>query len=324
MNFYSKSFVGAMVALGLSTGVQAADKWQMPTPYPDATFHTQNITQFAKDVSAATSGALNIEIHSASSLYKHAEIKNAVRGGQVPIGEFFMGLLANENPVFSMDNLPFLASDYASAAKLWSVTKPKISELLGKQGLQVLFSVPWPPQGIYAKKELASINDLKGLKFRAYNASTTQLATLAGAAPTQIEVADLAQAFATGRVDAMITSPSTGVSSKSWDYLTHFHHTQAWIPKNVVVVNKKAFDALNAETQKAVLDAAQKAEARGWEMSKAETDAKIAILKENGITIVTPSAALMSSMNDIGKTMAKEWSEKAGAEGESLLKAFNM
>ena len=296
----------------------------MPTPYPDATFHTINISQFADDVKAATNGDLTINVHSAGSLFKHKEIKKAVRSGQVPIGEFFMGLLANENPVYAMDTLPFLATDYADAEKLWSVTKPRITELFQEQGLMVLFSVPWPPQGLYAKKEIDAASDMKGLKFRSVNASTTRLAELAGAVPTQIEVADLAQAFATGRIEAMITSPSTGVSNKAWDYLSHFHHTQAWIPKNVVVVNKAAFDGLSSANQKAVLDAAAKAEARGWDMSRAETDTKIATLKQNGVIIVTPSSTLMESLKDIGETMSAEWAAKAGDEGQALLNSYGM
>lgn len=315
------ALAGAMT-LALSPAAIAAT-WEMPTPYPDATFHTKNIHQFAKDVNAATKGALKINVHSAGSLFKHKEIKKAVRSGQVPIGEIYMGLMANEHPVFAMDTLPFLSTDYDSAVKLWKVTKPRIDELLGKQGMQVLFSVPWPPQGLYAKKEINKASDMKGQKFRASNSSTSRLAELAGAVPTQIEVADLAQAFATGRIDSMITSPSTGVSNKAWDFLSHFHHTQAWIPKNLVMVNKKAFTRLDAATQKAVLDAAKKAEIRGWGMSKAETNAKIATLKKNGVTIVTPSAELMSSLKDIGKTMSDEWSKKAGSEGEMLLKAYH-
>jgi TRAP-type C4-dicarboxylate transport system substrate-binding protein len=311
-------------AFSLASSVAVAESWDMPTPYPDATFHTVNIHQFADDVKAATGGALEIKVHSAGSLFKHGDIKNAVRGGQVPIGEFFLGLMANENPVFGVDSLPFLATDYDAARKLWTVTKPKVTTLLAKQGLQVLFSVPWPPQGLYAKKEITAISELKGLKFRAYNANTTRLAELAGAVPTQIEVADLPQAFATGRVEAMITSPSTGVSNKAWDFLSHFHHTQAWIPKNVVVVNKAAFDALNAGIRDAVLVAAAKAEARGWQKSMAETDEKIAVLRKNGVTIVTPSGALMGDLKKIGDTMSDEWLKKAGSDGKAVLKAYGM
>lgn len=309
-------------AFALVSGVSFAAQWDMPTPYPDATFHTVNITQFAEEVKTATKGKLEIKVHSAGSLYKHPEIKNAVRGGQVPIGEFFLSLLANENAIFGVDSVPFLAADYAAAKKLWAASRPEIDKLLDKQGLMTLYAVPWPPQGLYTKKVVNTMDDLKGLKFRANNPATTRLADLAGMVPTQIEVPDIPQAFATGRVDAMITSPSTGANSKSWDYLTHYYHTQAWVPKNIIVVNKKAFRSLDKETQTALLDTAKKAEERGWKMSMAETDAKLKILRDNKMSVNEPSDALKKGLRAIGEKMTAEWLKDAGADGEAILKAY--
>lgn len=320
--FISRMLGGAaVVAASLVTQVQA-DTWDMPTPYPDATFHTVNIHEFAKDVAAATDGELEIKVHSAGSLFKHPEISKAVRSGQVPAGEFFMGLLTNDNPAFGADALPFLATNYEDAERLWAAQEDVVTELLDAQGLMPLYAVPWPPQGLYTTKEIASVDDLAGLKFRTYNATLEEFASLAGAAPTQVEVPDIPQAFSTGRVEAMITSPSTGANSKAWDFLTHYTDIQAWIPKNVVVVNKRAFRRLDDDTQAAVLEAAAAAEARGWEMSKAETDAKVAVLKENGITIVQPSDELMAGLRDIGAKMLVNWQEKAGDTGAALLEAY--
>lgn len=314
----------AVVTIGLGLTVQAqAATWDMPTPYPDATFHTQNIAQFAQDVEKATNGELKIKLHTAGSLYKHPEIKNAVRGGQVPAGEFFLSLIGNENPVFSADSQPFLATNYDDAQKLWDAQKPIVAALLDKQGLMPLFSVPWPPQGLYTRKPINTVDDLKGIKFRAYNPTLEKFANLIGGAPTQVEVPDLPQAFTTGRVEAMITSPSTGANSKSWDYVTHYTDIQAWLPKNIVVVNKKAYRRLDKASQDALLKAAAAAEKRGWEMSKEETAVKTAIMRDNGMIIVEPSAELMSGLQKIGEEMLVDWKEKAGADGEALLKAYN-
>lgn len=323
-----KTLLGSLVSLSLLGatvgGAVAADSvtWDMPTPYPDKTFHTQNIIQFAEDVKQATNGALIIKVHSAGSLFKHPEIKNAVRGGQVAIGEFFLSLLSNENAVFGADSQPFLATNYDDAAKLWQAQKPIITPLLEKQMLMPLFSVPWPPQGLYTKKPINSVDDLKGIKFRAYNATLEKFANAVGAAPTQVEVPDIPQAFATGRVEAMITSPSTGANSKAWDYVHYFTDIQAWVPKNIVVVNRKAFGKLDEQTQKALLDAAAAAEKRGWEMSKKETAAKIAILKDNGMEVVTPSKELMAGLKKVGQTMLTDWEASAGDAGKALLKAY--
>jgi TRAP-type C4-dicarboxylate transport system substrate-binding protein len=312
---------GTIIGLGITVGAMAAS-WDMPTPYPDKTFHTQNIAIFADDVAKATGGELTIKIHSAGSLFKHPEIKNAVRAGQVPIGEFFVSLLSNEQAVFGADSQPFLATNYDEAKKLWDAQLPIITTILDKQGLMPLYSVAWPPQGLYTKKEIKTVDDLKGIKFRAYNATLELFANKIGAAPTQVEVPDIPQAFATSRVEAMITSPSTGANSKAWDFVTHYTDIQAWLPKNIVVVNKKAFRKLDKKTQEAVLTAAKAAEERGWKMSKQETNEQTAILKENGIIVVTPSAELMTGLKEIGASMLEEWKKDAGPEGAALLKAY--
>jgi TRAP-type C4-dicarboxylate transport system substrate-binding protein len=318
------SLLSGLFLCSVATGVQAADAitWDMPTPYPDKTFHTQNIMQFADEVRQATNGRLDIKIHSAGSLFKHPEIKNAVRGGQVPIGEFFVSLLSNENPVFGADSQPFLATNYEDAEKLWQAQKPIITGLLEKQSLMPLFSVAWPPQGLYTKKPINTVEDLKGIKFRTYNATLEKLANLVGAAPTQVEVPDIPQAFATGRVEAMITSPSTGADSKAWDFVSHFTDIQAWVPKNIVVVNQRAFQKLDQDIQQAVLTAAANAEKRGWEMSRKENSDQIAVLKDNGMTVIEPSEELMAGLKKVGEEMLVEWKQAAGAEGETLLQAF--
>jgi len=309
------------VAMGLAAPAMATD-WNMPTPYGDKTFHTVNIHAFAKDVAGATDGALKITVHSAGSLFPHAQIKNAVRSGQVQIGEFFLSRLSNEDAAFGIDSQPFVATSYADAARLWAAQKPVITRLLAKQGLMPLFSVPWPAQGLYTKNEVKTAADLAGLRFRAYNAALEEFATLAKAAPVQVEAPDIPQAFATGQVQAMITSPSTGANSKAWDFVTYYTAINAWVPKNIVVVNKAAFDALPANVQKAVLDAAAKAEKRGWDMSKAEAAAKTKIMADNGMKIVQPSPELMKGLREIGGKMLDHWKAKASPEALEILNAY--
>ena len=317
--FATGMFAAAMLVSG---GAFAQTTWDLPTPYPDGNFHTRNIAQFAEDVSEATGGSLAITVHANQSLIKHPDIKNSVRDGVVPAGELLVSRLENESPIFGVDSIPFLATSYEDSKKLYDAQRPYLEALLEEQGLQLLFSVAWPPQGIYAKKEVTSLADLEGLKFRAYNLGTERVAELAGMVPTQIEASDIPTAFATGRVDAMITSPSTGVDSKAWDFLTHYHDTQAWLPRNMVIVSKSAFDALTPEEQTAVTEAAAAAETRGWEMSQEETRAKTQALIDNGITVVTPSDELKAEFQEIGETMTEEWKERAGEDGAALLDSY--
>lgn len=316
-----KHIIIGAATLALATTANAQE-WDMPTPYGDSTFHTQNIMEFAADVRAATDGGLNITIHSAGSLFPHSEIKGAVRNRSVPIGEFFLSTLSNEDLAFGMDSQPFVATSYDDAEKLWAAQRPVITDLLAKQGLMPLFSVPWPAQGLYTNGEIATVDDLNGLRFRAYNAALEEFAALAGAAPVQVEASDIPQAFSTGQVAAMITSPSTGVNSTAWDFVTHYTPINAWVPKNIVVVNKRMFDGLDADTQAAVLAAAETAQARGWEMSRAEAETQTAALAENGIIVYEPSAELIAGLQAIGGTMLANWQENASDSAKAVLSAY--
>lgn len=311
-----------MLAGGITTAASAQTKWDMPTPYPDGNFHTRNIMQFAADVDKATNGSLKIAIHSAGSLIKHAEIKRSVRQGTTPIGEMLESLSSNEAAVYGLDSVPFLATGYDASRNLYAAQKPYLEKQLASEGLMLLYSVPWPPQGLYAKREIKSVDDLKGLKFRTYNAMIGRIAALAGAIPTQIEVPDLPTAFATGRVDVMITSASTGVDTKSQDYLTHYIDTQAWLPRNIVIVNKAAFDKLSATEKKAVTDAAKTAEDRGWKLSIEEMTIKTKALKDAGIKVMPPSPELKAGLAKIGSTIASEWEKSAGPDGAAMLAAY--
>lgn len=313
----------AAVALTAAIGTaQAETNWDMPTPYGDSNFHTVNINQFADDIREATDGELNITVHSGGSLIKHPEIKNSVRRGLVPIGELIMSRLANEDPLFEVDSVPYLASNYDEAWKLWQASREVLAERLEEQRLKLLFAVPWPPQGIYTKFPVETGEELQGVKMRAYNKSSERLAELFGAVPTQVEVPDIPTAFGTGRVDAMITSPSTGANTRAWDYLSHFNHAQLWLPKNMVIVNTRAFEGLPESVQNAIETAAAEAEKRGWEASKAETSAKIKIMEENGIVVSEPSEALVKRLKEVGATMEQEWLERAGEDGKALVEAY--
>src|ERR1043165_7925174 len=291
----------AATAVALASGIAIAQtKWDMPTPYPAANFHTENIAQFAADVDKATNGKLKITVHSNASLFKANEIKRAVQGGQAQIGEILISGYSNEDPLYGVDSVPFLATSYADAAKLWKASKKAIEDRFAKQGLMVLYSVPWPPQGIYSTKPLNSVADMKGLKMRSYNPYTSRIAELAGAQPVTIQAAELAQAMATGAVNANITSGATGYDTKAWEVVKNYYDTQAWLPKNIVFVNKAAFDALDKTTQQAILKAAADAEARGWKTSEEKTAWYVDQLAKNGMNVAQPSAQLKGDFQKIG------------------------
>lgn len=319
-----------IIATALATGTLAATvftaaaqtKWDMPTPYADGNFHTKNVREFAAEVEKASGGKLVITVHSNASLIKLPEIKRAVQTGQVAIGETLMSTMGNEDAMFAVDSIPGLATSYEASRKLWDIARPFVTARLEKQGLMPLFSIAWPPQGIYAKKEMASLFDLKGAKFRAYNPATARFAELLGASPVTVQAAEIAQAFRTGIAESMISSGATGVDTQAWDYLSHYYDLNAFLPQNIVLVNKAAFDALPADVQKAVRDAAAAAMQRGWAQSAELNEGYKKTMAEKGMKVLPPSAQMKTDVTKIGETMASEWAKRAGADGEAVLQAF--
>ena len=317
-----KPLLFSIAALAFAGAAQAQTKWDMPTPYGDGEFHTVNVRQFVEDMKKASGGQIDINVHSNGSLIKHPDMLRAVSTGQVPIAEFLLGQFGNEEPVFNADNVPFLAAGYDAAWNLYQAQKPILSKKLEGRGLVLLYAVAWPGQGLYTKNPLKSIDDFKGSKFRTYSAYTARFAELIGASPTVIQVPEVAQAFATGTISAMITSSATGTQTKSWEFVKNYYATNAMHPKNVVVVNNRAFQGLTGAQKRMLTDAAAAAEKRGWELSKLREQSANKMLADNGMTVHVPDAALMSALGKVGDTIAAEWLKAAGADGEAIVKAY--
>lgn len=320
---FVRTLAAGLLGGAVACAAQAQSKWDMPTGYPISNPHTVTLQQLAKDIEFETKGKLRIVVHPNGSLFRMPEIMRAVETGQAQLGEILMSTLVNQNPVFGLDSLPFLATGFDDAYRLYLAQKPVLERILDKRGVKLLYAVAWPPQGIYAKKELRSAADMKGLKWRAYNPATSKIAQVVGATPLTIQAAELSQALATGVVDSTMTSGATGVDSKIWESLTHYHTVNAWLPKNMLVVNRKEFDRLDKATQDIVVKLALEAERKGWERMRRYNLESIDILAKNKMTIVTPTPQLMSDMRKIGDEMVADWLKQAGADGKEIIDAYN-
>jgi TRAP-type C4-dicarboxylate transport system substrate-binding protein len=314
--------LAGLAATLLALPAFAQTKWNLPSAYPPDNYHTENLNWFAKEVEKATGGTLVITVHPGASLFKAPEIKRAVATGQAQIGEVLISIHENEDPVFGLDTIPFLASSYTEAKKLWQAQKAAIAKKLESQGLMVLFAVPWGPQGIYAKKDINAVGDMNGLKMRAYNVGTTRIAELVGAQPVTVQAAELAQALATGMVDSFMTSGATGYDTKVWETMSHWYDVQAWIPKNIVIVNRAAFNALDKTHQDALLKAAEAAEERGWKLAPEKAQWYADQLKAKGMKVQPPGPQLREGLKKIGEQLTEDWLKRAGADGKAVLDAY--
>ena len=321
-----KRLFALVIATGLATvlPVDAQTKWDLPSAYPATNFHTENLQQFANDVDKASGGKLKIQLHPNASLFKAPEIKRAVQGGQAQAGEILLVNFENEDPLYGLDGVPFLATSYGESMKLYKASRKALDAKLDKQGMMLLYTVPWPPQGIYSKKPLASAADMKGLKWRAYSPATAKIAELVGAQPVTVQAAEVSQALATGVMDSYMSSGATGYDSKTYEHIKNWYDTQAWLPKNAIIVNRKAFDALDKPTQQAVLKAAADAETRGWKLSEEKNGWYLDQLKQKGMSIQKPSEQLTADLRKVGNFMLAEWQRKSGDEGRKVIEVYRV
>ena len=324
MKLHRRDFLAGaagLAALAPSLG-QAQTRWQMATPYADGNFHTRNVRGFIEDIQKGSNGQLTVQLHSNGSLLRMPEIKRGVQTGQVQVGEILLTAYANEDPLFDADALPQLVVNYAQAKRLADLQRPFIEARLARQGLSLLYMVPWPPAGLYSQEPVISLEQLRGQRFRTFSPMTNRFAQLIGAQPTLVQAAELAQAFATGVVQAQITSAATGVDTQSWDYAKVFTPLGFSMTKNAVFVSSRALQGLPQPQQQMIRDSAAAAERRGYELSEQAAKETEATLGQRGMRVLQPSARLLEDLTRVGRTMADEWVQRAGEDGKKLLDAY--
>ena len=313
----------AATALTAAAAVPAmAEKWDMPLAYSGSNFHSVTAAEFGKCVTTGTGGEIEIVTHPSGSLFKGADIKRAIQTGQAPIGERLLSGHQNENAIFGVDSVPFLATSFDDADKLWNAAKPTMEKILADQNLTLLYSVPWPPQGLYFKKEVNAVADMEGVKFRSYNNATARLAELTGMLPVTIEAAEISQAFATGVAESMVSSGATGYDRKVWESLTHFYEVDAWLPRNYIMVNSDVWGGVSDANKNVIHACAQLAEYAGTWRAKEYTGFTLQGLRDGGMTVAPAGEGLKGELQEIGATMTSEWLEAAGEEGKAIVDAF--
>jgi TRAP-type transport system periplasmic protein len=319
---FMKSTLVLAAALAAAPFAHAQTKWDLPSAYGANTFQVQNLQWFADEVDKASGGKLKMQLHAGASLFKANEIKRAVQSQQAPIGEFIVSGASNENPLFGLDSIPFLATSYADAKRLHEASRPALEKVLAGQGLKLLYAVPWPPQSLYSAKPVATLADLKGTKMRAYNPATSKIAELVGAAPVTVQLAELPQALATGAVHNFLTSSASGVDSKLHEHVKNFYAVAAWLPRNAVVVHQRSFEALDKPTQDALLKTAAAAETRGWKISEERDAEYLKELAAKGMKIDADPQGLKRELRAVGEKMTADWLASAGAEGKAVIDAY--
>jgi TRAP-type C4-dicarboxylate transport system substrate-binding protein len=299
----------------------AAITWDIATPFPETSFHTENLVQFAQEVERASEGKLKINIKPDGTLKADA-VKRAVQNGKAPLGEIQLADVQSEWATFGLDSVPMLASGYAQARKLYQAQRVPIGKKLAGQGMVMLYSVPSPPPGLFLKKPVAKLTELRGLTWAAYSPATERMAKLVGAKPVSLPADHVAQAVTQGEVQAALVS-TDGFNTDAFEPMEAFLDLQAWLPRHAVLMNVKAFEALDKPTRAAVIKAAIAAEQRGWKASEARHQRFLGLLKDLGMAVITPAEPLRTGLlKTVGEPMLDEWLQRTGPEGKLLIEDY--
>lgn len=323
MNYMSK-IMAAGLGLAVSAGAAMAEtKWDLSTAWPASNFHAKNAMAFADAVRKETNGSVDITVHVSGEIgVKITEKLSAVETGIVQMADMLLFLQAGEEPLLSMDTLPYLIQGQDEMKVFLEVAGPKFDEIAAKHNQKILYYVPWPSPGVYTKKSIVSADDMAGQRIRAFNAASFEFLKNMGAAPLEMPWGDVAAAAAAGTIDGAATSSSSGVDGKLWQFTSHFNPLNWSTSTDAVTVNLDAWNALSDDERTTIEGIADKMEAEFWAVSAAEDDGKVAILQENGMTVTAADASLKAKMAEAGKAMWDAYIAK-NADAKPIIDAYS-
>jgi TRAP-type C4-dicarboxylate transport system substrate-binding protein len=297
-------------------------RWDVSIPWGPAEFHTVNAQRFAREVAALTNGALQLTVHPGGSLGVRAnETVRAVGDGVVPMAEFAAFQNVGDLPILGIESIPFLIADYDQLKVMHELVRPTWERELERRNQLVLYMVPWPTQNFYFKRPINGAADLRGIRMRTYDRVTAEMSSRLGMVPQQLTNPDIVPALASGRVDAVMTSGTTAVAQRYWEFLKHAYTTNHLWATNLMVVGTDAWRRVPAAMQAEVRALARRLEPEFWNVSKAEHETRMGELRQNGMTVEAPSADLVRAMREATATMVDEFVRANPAAGP-IVQAF--
>jgi TRAP-type C4-dicarboxylate transport system substrate-binding protein len=311
------------LAAGIVPAASAQEYWDMSYAWPEGNFHVQNGMRFAEEVERVTEGDVIITIHPGGALgLRGPEAMAAVRDGVVPIAEYSFEQQNGEVPFASLGAMPGLATGYEETRILADIMRPYMDDIFAEYNQKLLYVVPWPGQAVYSDMAIETLADLEGYQLRAANARAVEFFEALGAAPILLPWAEVVPSLASGVIDGVSTSSSSGVDGQFWEFMSHMSRFDWANPLSVVTVNLDAWNALDPEDQAAIEQLAAEMEPEFWEVSMQEDETNLAVLAENGMEISVPSDALKAEIAAASVPIWEAFMENAGPEATEVIETF--
>ncbi len=304
--------------LMIVSGAVSAAEWRLPTVLPEGSVQVQSLELFGQDLQIATNGRISPAIYPADSLALRNGLLHAVQTGEVKLAALPLDDMEAWGPLFEADSLPTLASDFASARRLWGVLRGPLQQELWSRDLVLLFAAPQTPRGLLGPRSLRNASGLSGLSLGGSTNLIDGIARNLGASAFHGSPRRLADAYRSGRVDAAFLGAPEALRGATGD--SAFFPMDSWIPLTVVVVHEPTFETLSRSDQEALRRAAEAAEEQAWAAGRAQNAALIRLLQRDGLYLEAP--ALRERVGEAGRGAASDWLFRAGLEGEALLRNF--
>ncbi|WP_282604346.1 TRAP transporter substrate-binding protein [Pelagibius sp. Alg239-R121] len=319
------SILATAAAIGLSPVAAQEIAWDMPNEYGETSISGEADKVFAERLEANSGGRIVITNHFGGSLgFKSKDHWSAVEDQAVPLASTYTGVFTGFDPIFLMNNLPFVATNPVQSKALIDAARPYYAGAFEKGNQLLLLTEPWSPVGIWSKKQINSAAEMQGLKIRTYDKNGTLTLKELGAAAIQMSWADVVPALSTNTIEAVLTSEEGGLSAKFQEYLDHFHYVNFTMGSNMVHINKDVFNALPDDLQKIVLDTAAEVEDELWSKAQDRIDLNVKRLAEAKVTAITDvPASFIDELKGAAQVAIDEWRAQLGdKKADEILAAY--
>lgn len=314
-----------LIVLFIGTPLQAAERLDLATTYSGQNLHARTVRDLAKQVEEVTDGEIMVEVHEGGAMgMKDEDHFTAVADGIVPLASVLMGAAVGTSPIYALSTAPFFVKDFREARLLRDIAMPYYREEAKKFNQMILYTCPWPPSAIHAKRAIKTYDDLKGLQIRTYDKKGTQVLKKAGANAVVMSWGDVYPALATGTIDSVLTSTTSAVAGKFWEVLSDSTLVNFAIPLNMININLDTFNSLSEEHQAALIQLGKDMEEKWWNEAENTMDNEIKLLREKGMNVHEEiSDELAGKLKESGEFIIEQWLEKVGSDGKKILDDFN-
>ena len=316
---YAAAFAATFaLALPVSSSAQTVIKFGWTTSDGATDPYGIGARYFKSEVEKLTNGQVQVQLYPNRQIGDEKQLMEGMRFGTVDAGFVTNAVLAQIEPAFQVNDLPFLYSSAAQAQKvLDGPVGQGLAARLAKKGIVTLgFMEGGFRQMINNKKPVTGPDDVKGVKYRVMqNPTYIDMFNSMGGAAVPMAWGETYTAVQQGTVDGLEIPVAVIDAAKYFEvtkFLSLTNHTYSMIG---LLMSKRAFDKLTPEQRKAVVEAGKIATAMQRKTVAANEQGLIDGLKAKGMTVNS-----IGDVSQFRKSVAPMYDKAKAAVGEDVMK----